>query len=156
MRSRFLSLLVGICTLLLSQPLSAQLTQMNTSGQNWTLYGQVKYVGPAKASLEYIVNKHDTTFLLLMHDMRPELNQYFSIRFSSRDNTLQRLYELLMSVFNKDAGNKYDNIKIFQLGDQQVSVRRASTIGVKGIVLSTDKGKIELGKGEINRLFNKK
>jgi hypothetical protein len=152
---RSLILLTGAFILWFSQPVSAQLTEINTTSKDWTLYGHVKYVGPAKASLEYIVNDHDSTFLLLMYDMRDELNQYFSIRFSSQGNTVERLYEQLMSFFDKDAGKKHDTISRFQLGDENVSVYRATTIGIKGIVLSTDKGRMELGKGEIKRLFNK-
>lgn len=150
-----MTILIGTLLLCFSQQVLAQLTQIQNSGKDWTLYGHVKYLGPAKASLEYIVNDHDTTFLLLMYDMRDELNQYFSIRFSSRGNAVQELYILLMSFFDKESGKKKDDIKRFQLGDETVSVYRATTIGVKGIVLSTDKGRIELGKGEIKRLFNK-
>ncbi|WP_127125127.1 hypothetical protein [Pseudoflavitalea rhizosphaerae] len=71
---------------------NAQLTEQKTTNKKWTLYGQVKYVDPAKASLEYIVNDKDSTFLLMMWDERPELKTYFSIKFSSEGNAVESLY----------------------------------------------------------------
>ena len=44
---------------------------------------------------------------------------------------------------------------MFLLGNEKVSVYRSATLGTKAIILSTDKGKIELSKGEIKKLFNK-
>lgn len=132
-----------------------QLTHLETSGNSWQSYGQVKFLGPAKASLEYIVGSNDTTFLLLMYDMRPELNQYFSLKFSSRDNTLEKLYETLMSTFDKKQDKQPNGLRIFLLNNEKVSVYRSTTIGARAILLSTDKGKIELTKGEIRKLFNK-
>ena len=111
-------------------------------------------MGPAKASLEYMVDGGDTTFLLLMYDMRPELKSYFSITFNGEDNTAGKLYEELMSLFDKET-KKPNDIRMFRLGNERVSAYRSATIGAKAIILSTDKGKIELGKGEIKRLFNK-
>lgn len=136
-------------------PAWGQLQKIETSGNDWQPYGQVKYVGPAKASLEYIVDGSDTTFLLLMYDMRPELKKYFSIIFSSQDNTLGHLYEELMSLFNKEELKKENDIRMFLLGKEKVSIYRSATLVAKAIILSTDKGKIELSKGEIKRLFNK-
>jgi hypothetical protein len=143
-------LLLPLCV-----PAFGQLTPIEVSGKDWQLYGHVKYVGPAKASLEYMVDGSDTTFLLLMYDMRPELRKYFSITFSSRDNTLGRLYEELMLAFDKEKNENQYGIRMFVLGNEKVSIYRSATLGTKAIILTTDKGKIELSKAEIKRLFKK-
>ncbi|RZS76075.1 hypothetical protein [Pseudobacter ginsenosidimutans] len=44
-----LLLLFNLC-LLVAVSGNAQLTEQKTTNKKWTLYGQVKYVGPAKAS----------------------------------------------------------------------------------------------------------
>lgn len=133
----------------------AQLTKHKTPDRNWELYGQVKYAGPAKASLHYMVNNNDSSFLLMMWDQRPELKKYFSITFSSHDNTLHQFYDILMSCFVKGAEKGTGGIQRFQLGNENVSVYRSATIGTAAIIISTDKGRIELRKGEIERLFKK-
>lgn len=132
-----------------------QLTHLETSGNSWQPYGQVKFLGPAKASLEYIAGSSDTTFLLMMYDMRTELNQYFSLKFSSRDNTLGKLYDTLMAVFDKTKDKHPNGLSIFLLNNEKVSVYRSTTIGARALILSTDKGKIELTKSELRKLFNR-
>ncbi len=64
-----------------------QLKEISVS-KDWQIFGQVKYVGAAKASLEYKPGKSDTAYLLLMRDSRYELKEYFSIRFNSDGETL--------------------------------------------------------------------
>lgn len=103
-----LSLLSGM---LVCKSAIGQLTEYETSNKNWVLYGQVKYVGPTKASLQYIVDDSDSTFLLLMKDARPELKSYFSVKFNSRGNTLQNFYNILVSIFEKENWNNKDYIR---------------------------------------------
>lgn len=135
---------------------SAQLTEIKSDAPDWILYGQVKYVGPAKASLQFIPHGADSTFLLLLWDQRPELKNYFSVRFSSRGNAVEALYEALMSFFGKENKKGKPAIRRFQLGSESISIYSSPTIGVRAITLSTDKGRIELTRGEIIRLFGKK
>ena len=132
-----------------------QITEYKTTGKEWLFYGQVKYVGPAKASLQYIVNAQDTTFLLMMWDERPELKSYFSITFNSNGSTLSSFYEILMSFFEKENWKNKDYIRIFKLGSEEVSVYKAAIIGAKSIMIKTTKGRIDLRKGEIEKLFNR-
>lgn len=151
MRSLFITVILA----LLSGSVAGQLSEIKTDSPDWILYGQVKYVGPAKASLQFIPHESDSTFLLLLWDQRPELKNYFSIRFSSRGNTVEQLYDVLMSFFEKENRNDKQQLRRFQLGTEQLSVYRSPTIGAQAIILSTQKGRIELKKGEINRLFRK-
>ena len=132
-----------------------QIQELQTKGEDWKLYGQVKYVGPAKASLQYIERGRDTSFLLMMYDQRPELKNYFSVHFSSRDNTLQQFYNILMSFFEPENLSDKDQIRMFLLGDDKISVYRSPTLGSRSLIIKTDKGRIELRKGEIQRLFNR-
>lgn len=148
-------LYIAVILLLFSVAVFAQLSEIKTDSPEWILYGQVKYVGPSKASLQYIPNETDSTFLLLLWDQRPELKNYFSIRFSSRGNTVEQLYEVLQSFFEKGNSRDKQEIRRFQLGTVQVSIYRSPTIGTQAIILSTQKGRIELRKGEIKKLFRK-
>lgn len=133
----------------------SQIQEIQTNIGDWKLYGQVKYVGPAKASLQYIERGRDTSFLLMMYDQRPELKNYFSIHFSSRDNSLQELYNILMSFFLPENISNKNYIRMFRLGDEKVTVNHATTLGSRGLMIKTDKGRIELRKEEIQRLFNR-
>ncbi|MFT3677985.1 MAG: hypothetical protein QM781_18990 [Chitinophagaceae bacterium] len=144
--------------LLLAIPaaLRAQLTEQRVSKEKWQRYGKTKSIGVAKASLEYRVNEADTTFLLLLEDERKELKNFFSVRFSSRGNTLQNLYTILISFFEKENWRNDEYIKIFTLGETKVSVYKAAgLIQQKAIIFSTDKGRCRLSKNEINQLFDK-
>ncbi len=135
---------------------TAQITAYTTTQKDWKLYGQVKTIGPAKASLEYIANNQDTSFLLMMWDERPELKSYFSIRFTSNGTTLSTFYDILMSFFEKENWKNKDYVRFFKLGNEEVSVYKTAVLGTKTIMLKTNKGRIALRKGEIEKLFNRK
>lgn len=133
-----------------------QLTEHTGSGKEWTPYSELNTLGFSKASLQYVVNGSDTTFLLLMYDQRPELKNYFSIRFSSEGNTLHSLYQILLSVFEKENWKNRSYIRVFTLGQDKVSVYRSPVIESKALILSTDKGRIQLNKREVEKLFSGK
>jgi hypothetical protein len=153
----FIKILISGCWLTVAPAtLQAQLTEHGTSSTKWNLYGQVKFIGVAKASLEYKANANDSSFILILEDERKELKNFFSIRFNSRNNTLNNLYELLISFFEKENWKNKDYSKIFTLGETKVVVYKApGLVQVKAIMLSTDKGRIKLTRNEINKLFNK-
>lgn len=135
---------------------SAQLTEHAVSKENWKVYGKVKSIGVSKATLEYKVNASDTSFFLLLEDERKELKNFFSIGFSSRGNTLQELYSILISFFEKENWNNEDYMKSFTLGETKVRVYKApGLIQLKTITISTDKGRMRLTRNEINPLFNR-
>lgn len=136
--------------------LPAQLTEQRISKEKWQKYGQTKSIGVAKASLEYRVSGIDTTFILVLEDERKELKNFFSVSFSGRGNTLQNLYTILISFFEKENWKNDSYIKIFTLGETKVSVYKATgLIPQKAIIFSTDKGRCRLTKKEINQLFDK-
>jgi len=134
--------------------LPAQLTEQNSSREQWQRYGQTKGIGVAKASLEYKTTGRDTTFILIMEDERKELKNFFSVSFSGRDNTLQNLYLILVSFFEKENRKNDEYIKIFTLGETKVSVYKATGLmPQKALIFSTDKGRCRLTRKEINQLF---
>jgi len=133
-----------------------QLTEYATSGKGWTPYSELSSLGFSRASLQYVVNDSDTTFLLQMYDQRPELKSYFSVKFSSEGNTLSSLYAILLSFFEKDNWKNRDYIRVFRLGEDKVSVYRSGMIESKAIVFSTDKGRIQFTKREVEKLFGRK
>ena len=134
----------------------AQLTEYSASDKGWTTYSELSSLGFSRASLQYVVNESDTTFLLMMWDQRPELKSYFSVKFSSEGNTLHNLYEILLSFFEKDNWRNKDYVRVFRLGDDKVSAYKSGMIESKAIVFSTDKGRIQFTKREVEKLFGKK
>lgn len=155
---KLLPKMISMTVLLSAAPavLWAQLTEQRISKEKWQPYGHTKSIGVAKASLEYKVNDIDTTFILLLEDERKELKSFFSVSFSGRGNTLQNLYTILVSFFEKENWRDDSYIKIFTLGETKVSVYKATgLIPQKAIIFSTDKGRCRLTRKEINQLFNK-
>lgn len=132
----------------------AQLTEQKTVAGEWQPYGEVAFLGETKVSLQFMPHGADSTFLLLMWDERPELKSYFSIKFSSQGKTVRALHDILISFFEKENWNRKDYIRVFTLGNDKVSVYKSPVLASRAIVLKTDKGRISLRKGEIQKLFN--
>ena len=148
--------LVFLTVVTLAHSVCAQLTEYASSAKEWSTYSELSSLGFSRASLQYIVNDGDSTFLLMMWDQRPELKSYFSIKFDSRGNTLHNLYAILISVFEKQNWQNKDYIRVFRLGDEKVSVYRSAMIESKAIMFSTDKGRIQFTKREVEKLFGAK
>ena len=149
-------LLILIAMLTGTTAVRGQLTEYTTEAKGWTTYSELSSLGFTKASLQYIVNKRDTTFLLTMWDQRPELKNYFSIKFSSEGNTLPSLNGILLSFFEKDNWRNKDYIRVFQLGDEKVSIYRSGMIEAKAIIFSTGTGRTQFTKREVEKLFGRK
>ena len=149
-------LLIFITILAGTTAARGQLTEYATSGKTWTPYSELSSLGFSRASLQYVVNESDTTFLLLMWDQRPEIKSYFSVKFRSEGNTLSSLHEILLSFFEKDNWRNKDYIRVFKLGDDKVSVYKSGMIESKAIIFSTDKGRIQFTKREVDKLFGRK
>ena len=133
-----------------------QLTEYAAPSKGWTTYSELSSLGFSRASLQYVVNDSDTTFLLLLWDQRPELKSYFSVKFRSEGNTLSSLYDILLSFFEKDNWRNKDYIRVFELGDEKVSVYKSAMIEPKAIIFSTDKGRIQFTKRDVEKLFGTK
>ena len=138
-----------------SQYAFAQLKE-HTVSDDWQTLGEVKYVGAPKARITFLPGKSDTTYLLLMRDHRYELKDYFSVRFSGKDNTLENLYNILISFFTKENRKNKKYEKLFTLGSDRVFVQHYKQLTSHQIIISTHDGHILLGEGEVKRLFNKK
>lgn len=143
------------CLLLASVRASAQLKELPMP-RDWQLLGQVKYVGAAKATLEFMPGNPDTTYLLLMRDYRYELKNYFSIRFNGSGGTLENFYTILLSFFQKENRKNKNYVKLFSLGNVKVHVQHYRQLTAHQVMLTTDDGTILLGEGEIKRLFGRK
>ncbi|HQW83459.1 MAG TPA: hypothetical protein PK987_03310 [Ferruginibacter sp.] len=140
----------------------AQLQEIEASKPNWVTVGELKWMSNIKASLKYFVNGNDTTCLLYLQDIVKLKNnndmtvyQYFSIRFSGVDNTMGKLYDLLISFFDQQNKKNKQYEKRFRLGDEMVLVRHFQKITSKAIVLATSKNSIVLSKNEVDKLFGR-
>ena len=152
------NILISLFCALSFQILGAQITMAEKT--DWQLVGKLKSLGSTIASLEYRESGRDTTYLLLMRDFtkrgdNAEL-QFFTIKFNGVDNTLDTFYKLLKSFFlDENRSNKNYN-QTFRLGDQMVHLQHTLLVTGKGVRVTTKEGYINLSKGDIDKLFNKK
>ncbi|MEI9945029.1 MAG: hypothetical protein WDN26_12530 [Chitinophagaceae bacterium] len=123
---------------------------------DWQPIGKLKFGGITKASLDYIAHGSDTSYLLLIKDVReqPEKN-YFTIRFESVNNTFNKLYTLLKSFFLKENKGK-DYTKTFILGTTNVNVQHKGLITGKGIMFTTRDGYTYWDEKDVDKLFGKR
>ena len=140
----------------------AQLQEVESSKANWVIVGELKWLSNTKASLKYSVNGNDTTYLLYLKDEVKLKNnhnrtiyQYFSIRFSGEDNTVGKLFDLLISFFDKENWSNKQYEKTFRLGNDMVLVQRFPKITTKAIVLATSQNSIVFTQKELKKLFGK-
>ena len=131
----------------------AQLKELEPSGE-WKLVGQVKYAGPAKASLKYLATGKDTSYLLLMRDDRYELKEFFSITFNGSGGTLESFQKLLFSFFEDEHKKDRKYEKTFSLGATLVHVQHYKRLTGATIMLTTKEGYILFTKNELEKLFN--
>lgn len=151
------------CTLALLFHFSAyaQLEEIESSKSSWVTVGEVKWLSNVKASLKYIPGIDKTYLLYLQDDEKLKNNrdmtvyQYFSVRFSGKDNTAEKLYELLISFFDEENKKNKSYEKTFRLGTEMMLVRHFPKLTTHAIVLATKQNHITLTKKEINKLFDK-
>lgn len=140
----------------------AQLQEVETSKANWITVGELKWLSNTKASLKYSANGNDTTYLLYLQDAVKLKNnndrtiyQYFTIRFSGEDNTLGKLYDLLISFFDNENWKNKQYEKTFRLGSEMVLVQRFPKVTAKAIVLATKNNSIVFTEKELKKLFDR-
>lgn len=140
----------------------AQLQEVETSKTNWITIGELKWLSNTKASLKYSANGNDTSYLLYLQDEVKLKNnndrtiyQYFTIRFSGKDNTLDKLYDLLISFFEKENWKNKQYEKTFRLGSEMVLVQRFPKVTTKAIVLATKNNSIVFTDKELKKLFDR-
>ncbi len=141
-----------VFVLLFTLQASAQLKEHEPVA-NWKLIGQVKYAGPTKASLKYMLIGKDTTYLLMMRDDRYELKEFFSITFNGSGGTLAAFRNLLFSFFEQEHKKDKKYEKTFSLGTTLVHVQHYKKLTGATIMLTTKEGYILFTKNELERLF---
>ncbi len=141
---------------------SAQMQEMEAGKNTWTTVGEIKWLGKTKASLKYVVNNRDTTYLLYMQDEEKLLNnrdmavvKYFSIRFNGIDNTANNLYELLNAFFTRANRNNKELQKIVKLGNEMVHVQHYGRLTGPAIMFSTKENHILFTQKDLKKLFGK-
>ena len=140
----------------------SQLQEVETSKTTWITVGELKWLSNTKANLKYSTNGNDTTYLLYLQDAVKLKNnndrtiyQYFTIRFSGEVNTLVKLYDLLLSFFDKENWNNKQYEKTFRLGSEMVLVQRFPKVTTKAIVLATKNNSIVFTEKELKKLFDR-
>lgn len=142
-----------VLILFLNVQAGAQLKELEPVAE-WKLVGQVKYAGPAKASLKYMATGNDTTYLLTMRDDRYELKEFFSISFNGSGGTLTAFRNLLFSFFEEEHRKDKKYEKTFSLGTTLVHVQHYKKLTGATIMLTTKEGYILFTKKDLEKLFN--
>ena len=121
---------------------------------DWKLIGRLKFGGITRASLQYMNNGNDTTYLLFIKDVREQpKNNYFSISFRNVDGTYAKLYAILKSFF-LDENKKKSYSRTFKLGETGVNVQHHLLVTGRGIMLTTADGYTYLSERDIDKLFD--
>ena len=118
--------------------------------------GKIKSGMYLHSSLSYVIqNDKDTTYTLAYRNGKYQiLDSYETLYFNSENNTLNTLYEVMHKAF------KVENIKDYsvdiQLGNQLINIIGYKQMGVKGVMVITSKGWINvLTENQLNKLFGK-
>jgi hypothetical protein len=141
-------------TFLVSSVLYAQLEE-KTAG-DWQTIGQLKFGGIIKAKLEYTASGNDTTYFLLIKDVREQpKDNYFSITFKNIDGTFEKFYTILKSFFLEENKKNRNYSRTFKLGNKGVSIHYHLLITGRGIRFTTSDGYTYWSEKDIEKLFGK-
>lgn len=124
---------------------------------NSVIIGNVKSGPNVLATLTYeIQNDNDTLCHLKFKDFKYQTVEDFqSLLFFNKENTLEILYKTLKSFFTEE--NKKDkkysvNIK---LGDEDIIMNKYRTIGISAVIINTKTGYVYLTENQVDKLFGK-
>jgi predicted peroxiredoxin len=118
--------------------------------------GQIKMMGTTEQSLSYVVIDEDTVYYFLFRNQEyKHLIDYSSVEFSGQDNTLEKLYKILLSVFS-DENIKNKEYKVnFKLGNTEVIVSSWRMMGITAAMFFTNDGYCYLTEKQIKKLFGR-
>lgn len=119
--------------------------------------GTVKQSGRFVADLAYYLNDNDTTYsIMYINKAYNYITDAESIMFSSENNTLSKLYEVLKTVFSKENEKNKDYKLQFSLGTTDVTVSNYRALGQTWAQIYTRTGFFYLSEKQLETLFGKK
>lgn len=123
---------------------------------DWQILGRLKFGGITKAKMEFTASGTDTTYMLLIKDVRdqPE-NHYFSITFKGINETYEKFYAILKSFFLPENKKNKRYSRTFNLGNISVNVQYHQLITGRGVIFSTNDGYTYWSEKDIDKLFGK-
>lgn len=141
-----------ICTLFFSS--YSQITVSKVTPKK--TIGTVKSGGSFLAELFYNVEENDTTYTIMYRNQSYEqLIDIQSFSFSSDDNTLEKLYEIIMTVFDKEnAKNKEYQLEV-NLDNKPLLISNRLSMGFTFVSIREKNGYLVLTKKQVNKLFGK-
>ena len=118
--------------------------------------GTIKSVGMTQHELSYRINEGDTLYTLMYRNADYKyITEFEFVNFSGEDNTLDKLYDILKSVFSEEnKKNKEYQVK-FKLGEKDVIVSNFRTMGVTSVMFFTHDGHCFWTEKQIDKLFGK-
>lgn len=139
-----------------------QIEEIESTKSAWVTIGKVKWLANTRATLKYSTNGRDTIYMLYLQDDVKLKNSsdmtvynYFSLSFDGAGNTLNKLYDLLMSFFSDENRKNKSYEKTFRLGKDMVLVRHFNKLTAKSILLATGKNHITFTEKELKKLFGR-
>lgn len=162
MKSISFRILITVLAILVHHTSFAQIEEIAPTKTSWITIGEVKWLANTKGSLKYTANKTDTVYLLYLQDATKlkdnndrTVYKYFSLSFKETGNTLNHLYELLISFFNPENKKDKDYEKTFRLGNDLVMIRHYPALLSPSIALVAKDSYIVLNEKEVHKLFGR-
>ena len=123
---------------------------------DWKPIGKLHFGGITKAKMEYTANGTDTTYLLLVKDVREQpKDNYFTINFKSSGGTFSKLYTILKSFFLDENKKDKSYSRTFDLGNTGVNVQHHRLLINRGIRFYTKDGYAYWSEKDVDKLFGK-
>lgn len=115
--------------------------------------GEIKMNDIPMVRLLYEIQKEDTVYGIVFWDQQyKSLYDYKNFSFLNVDNTVDKLYKAILSVF--DSGRKDDYKLSFKIGRTDIDIQ-LSKLGTTRAIIWADDGYFSLTKKELNKLFAK-
>lgn len=118
--------------------------------------GKVKSGSTTLAELSYTVTDGDTLYTILYNNMEYKtLTDYQYLRFNEDGGTLNKLYEVIKSVFLDENKKNKDYSVSLKLGADQVVIGNIRLMGTTSALISGPKGYVYLTEKQVDKLFNR-
>ncbi len=120
--------------------------------------GNVKNGPNVLATLTYeIQENNDTVCKLVFKDFKYQtLEEFQSVSFLNKGNTLESFYKILKSFFSEEnKKNKKYSVNI-KLGNEDVNLNQYRALGIGAVILNAKSGYVYFTENQVEKLFGKK
>lgn len=150
-----MKILIAIAAFLFCSSTFAQLDEIGTDGKKIQI-GEVRLVGNLYFELYMKIDGKDSVcYLVYRNQEYSVLTEYEMIAFSPEDNTIDKLYNLIIKVLTDKAFEDKDHKIKVMLGETECILSRSKSMA-KYVFFWTDDGYFYINERQAKKLFNKK